>query len=146
MGFGNTLTPANAAHLMCDDETNRLGTVRTETVTWEAMKGDPTFQRPPSHPGHHLIIELNTLSWTRAEFAERIDVDSAWLDRLLDGNESMTALMALKLSFLFGSTARFWMNLQQHYDLAVASMDPSIMTAISRIVPLTDEERAHAYG
>jgi antitoxin HigA-1 len=36
------------------------------------------------------------------------------------GKRSITAATAMRLARYFGSSARFWMNLQSYYDLAIA--------------------------
>ena len=40
-----------------------------------------------------------------------------------DGKRGITAETALRLSCYFGNSARFWMNLQSRYELALAERD-----------------------
>ena len=43
------------------------------------------------------------------------------INEIVHGKRAITADTALRLSRFFGSTARFWMNLQTAYDLDVES-------------------------
>jgi antitoxin HigA-1 len=42
---------------------------------------------------------------------------------ILNGRRAISADTALRLARHFGTSARFWMNLQTRYDLAVAERD-----------------------
>ena len=53
------------------------------------------------------------------QLAKSIDVDSRCVHALVNGKESVTAEMALRLSRFFGTSARFWTGLQSQYDLEV---------------------------
>ena len=42
------------------------------------------------------------------------------ISSILNGKRAITADTALRLARYFGNSARFWMNLQAHYDIEVA--------------------------
>lgn len=86
-------------------------------------EGSPMVNLPPIHPGEILAEELDELHLTPDTLARELDVPVAWLLDILNGERGITAEAALRLSRYFGTSARFWMNLQQSYDLAVAERD-----------------------
>ena len=52
--------------------------------------------------------------------------------------------MCLKISRLLGSTPEFWMRLQADYDLKKAAHNREVMQRVRRIVPVKQQEEAHA--
>ncbi len=76
--------------------------------------------RTPIHPGEHLAEELRELGVTAAELSRQIDVPVNRITGILHGQRGITADTALRLGHWFGTSAQFWMNLQQLYELRVA--------------------------
>ena len=76
--------------------------------------------RTPIHPGEHLADELRELKLSAAELARQIDVPVNRITGILNGERGVTADTALRLGHWFGTSAQFWMNLQQLYELRVA--------------------------
>ncbi|OFX12593.1 MAG: addiction module antidote protein, HigA family [Alphaproteobacteria bacterium RIFOXYD12_FULL_60_8] len=74
---------------------------------------------PPIPPGDHLRDELDAMGISINAFSRALDVPSNRITAILKGKRAITADTALRLSCYFGTTAEFWMNLQQSYDLAV---------------------------
>jgi antitoxin HigA-1 len=79
--------------------------------------------RTPIHPGEHLVEELRELSLSAAELARRIDVPAKRITGILNGRRGLTADTALRLGHWFGTSAQFWMNLQQLYELRRAESE-----------------------
>ena len=80
--------------------------------------------RPPTHPGEMLLEEfLKPLGLTQVELAERIGVSYPRVNELVRGKRAMTPDTALRLERLLGVEAQFWLNLQAHYELAVAQLE-----------------------
>jgi antitoxin HigA-1 len=79
--------------------------------------------RTPIHPGEHLAEELRELSLSAAELARRIDVPVNRITGILNGQRGITADTALRLGHWFGTSAQFWMNLQQIYELRRAEAE-----------------------
>jgi len=79
--------------------------------------------RTPIHPGEHLVEELRELSLSAAELARQIDVPVNRITAILNGQRGITADTALRLGHWFGTSAQFWMNLQQLYELRRAEAE-----------------------
>ena len=74
----------------------------------------------PIHPGEILLEEfLEPLGISQYRVAKDISVPPRRINEIVHGKRSITADTALRLSRYFGSTERFWMNLQIRYDLEV---------------------------
>jgi antitoxin HigA-1 len=73
--------------------------------------------RTAIHPGEHLADALGGLGITAAQLARDIAVPANRVSGILRGRRAITADTALRLSRYFGTSAEFWMNLQQTYDL-----------------------------
>lgn len=85
-----------------------------------------------SHPGILLRDEfLGPLNMKPGSLARAIGVDRTRVKTIIDGKRDITADTALRLAKFFGTTAGFWMNLQQHYDLALA--ETSLSRQLQRI-------------
>lgn len=86
----------------------------------------------PIHPGEDLAEYLDEYSITRHQFAKAIGVSPTRVNRILSRRSPITADIALKIGRAFYTSAEFWMNLQQRYDLEVARAE----TDVSSIQPL----------
>ncbi len=76
--------------------------------------------RTAIHPGEHLADAISGLGITAAQLARDIAVPANRVSGILRGRRAITADTALRLSRYFGTSAQFWMNLQQLYDLRCA--------------------------
>lgn len=75
---------------------------------------------PPIHPGEVLLEEfLKPLAVSQYRLAKDTTVDPRRINEIVLGKRAITADTALRLSRYFGTTERFWMNLQARYDLEV---------------------------
>jgi len=74
------------------------------------------------HPGEHLAEELEALDMSAAELARKIDVPTNRVTQILNGTRGITGDTALRLAHFFGTSAQFWLNLQNLYDLRVAQV------------------------
>jgi addiction module HigA family antidote len=73
---------------------------------------------PPLHPGEILKEEfLKPLEISEYRLADRIHVPRRRLNEIVHGTRSITADTALRLARFFGTSDRFWLNLQAVYDL-----------------------------
>jgi len=74
----------------------------------------------PTHPGEILLEEfLKPLKLSQYRLAKEISVPPRRINEIVHGKRSISADTALRLSRFFGSTDRFWLNLQAGYDLEV---------------------------
>ena len=79
--------------------------------------------RTPIHPGEHLGEEVRELGISAAELARQIDVPVNRVTSIINGQRGITADTALRLGHWFGTSAQFWMKLQQIYELRIAERD-----------------------
>jgi addiction module HigA family antidote len=74
----------------------------------------------PIHPGEVLLEEfLVPLDVTQHRLAVSIGVPPRRINEIVHGKRRITADTALRLARYFGTTDRFWLNLQTRYDLEV---------------------------
>jgi addiction module HigA family antidote len=74
----------------------------------------------PVHPGEILLEEfLVPMGLNQYRVAKDISVPLRRINEIVHGLRSITADTALRLSRYFGTTERFWLNLQTGYDLEV---------------------------
>ena len=72
----------------------------------------------PIHPGEILLEEfLEPLKVSQYRLAKDISVPARRINEIVHGKRGVTADTALRLARYFGTTERFWMNLQTRYDL-----------------------------
>lgn len=70
------------------------------------------------HPGEILIEEfLIPFEITAYKLAKDIGIPQTRVSEIVKGNRRITADTALRLSKYFGNSAKFWLGLQDDYDL-----------------------------
>jgi addiction module HigA family antidote len=70
------------------------------------------------HPGEVLLEEFlkpNNISAYR--LSKDIGIPQTRTSEIIKGNRSITADTALRLSYYFGNSAKFWLGLQNDFDL-----------------------------
>ncbi len=73
---------------------------------------------PPIHPGEILLEEfLKPMGISQYRLSKDIGVPPRRINEIVHGKRSITADTALRLARYFGTSERFWMNLQSRYDL-----------------------------
>lgn len=81
------------------------------------MANSPPFM-PPVHPGEILAEEfLGPLGISQYRLATELAVPPRRINEIVHGTRRVTADTALRLSRFFGTSERFWLNLQSRYDL-----------------------------
>ena len=74
----------------------------------------------PIHPGEILMEEfLEPLGISQYRLAKDISVPPRRINEIVHGKRSISADTALRLARFFGTTERFWLNLQVRYDLEI---------------------------
>jgi addiction module HigA family antidote len=72
------------------------------------------------HPGEVLLHEfLNPLEITAYRLSKDLSIPQTRISQILKGNRRITADTALRLSKYFGNSAKFWLGLQDDYDIEV---------------------------
>ncbi len=79
---------------------------------------------PNIHPGEILMEEfLKPLNISAYRLSKDIGIPQTRTSEILKGNRSVTADTALRLSLYFGTTAKFWLGLQNDYDIEETQKD-----------------------
>ena len=87
------------------------------------------------HPGEVLAEEfLKPLEVSAYRLAKDIGVPATRVSEILHGRRGITADTALRLAKYFGTSAKFWLGLQEDYDLEEESTAKA--KELSAIVPL----------
>ena len=72
----------------------------------------------PIHPGEVLLLDfLEPLDVTQHRLAVSIGVPPRRINEIVHGKRRISADTALRLARFFGTSERFWINLQARYDL-----------------------------
>ena len=70
------------------------------------------------HPGEILLEEfLKPLAVTQYRLAKDLQVPARRINEIVHGKRAISADTALRLARYFGTTDRFWINLQSRFDL-----------------------------
>ena len=78
----------------------------------------PVKKLVPIHPGEVLMEEfLNPMGISQYRLAKETNVSPRRINEIAHGTRAITADTALRLSRYFGTSERFWLNLQTRYDL-----------------------------
>ena len=79
-----------------------------------------TKRLAPVHPGEILLEDfLRPLGLTQYRVAKSLSVPPRRINEIVLGKRAITADTALRLARFFGTSDRFWLNLQTAYDLDV---------------------------
>ena len=78
----------------------------------------PARKLPPTHPGEVLSEEfLKPLGISQYRLAKDVSVPPRRINEIVHGKRGISADTALRLARYFGTTDRFWLNLQARFDL-----------------------------
>jgi antitoxin HigA-1 len=82
--------------------------------------------RKPSHPGKILLKHfLEPMGISQSQFVKHLD--GTWtlskLNEIIHSKRGITEQTALDFSDALGTTPHFWLNLQNNFNLWVASQD-----------------------
>ena len=76
---------------------------------------------PNIHPGDILSEEfLNPLNITAYRLSKDTDIPQTRISQIIKGKRRITADTALRLASYFGTSAKFWLGLQDDYDIEEA--------------------------
>jgi antitoxin HigA-1 len=99
------------------------------------------------HPGEQLREEfMKPHGLSCAQLAEGIGVAAPRVVDIVEERQSVSGEMALRLARYFGTTARFWLDLQRDYDLERAAhelgdrLDLEVKPNVETL-PFTGQER-----
>lgn len=70
------------------------------------------------HPGEILLEEfLKPLNISAYRLSKDIGIPQTRTSEIIKGHRSITADTAIRLSYYFGNSAKFWLGLQNDFDL-----------------------------
>ncbi len=70
------------------------------------------------HPGEILLEEfLRPLEITAYRLSKGTEIPQTRISQIIKGKRRITADTALRLASYFGTTAKFWLGLQNDYDI-----------------------------
>ncbi len=70
------------------------------------------------HPGEILLEEfLKPLNISAYKLSKELGIPQTRTSEIIKGHRSITADTAIRLSYYFGNSAKFWLGLQNDYDL-----------------------------
>jgi antitoxin HigA-1 len=79
-----------------------------------------TRKLPPIHPGEVLLAEfLEPMEISQYRLAHDLSVPPRRINEIVLGKRAISADTALRLARYFGTSDRFWLNLQARFDLEV---------------------------
>ncbi|MFB2557022.1 HigA family addiction module antitoxin [Herbiconiux liangxiaofengii] len=89
----------------------------------------------PIHPGEILLEEfLKPLGISQYRLAQTINVPARRINEIVHGKRGISPDTAARLARAFGTSDRFWTNLQTRYDLELVTEAKT--EELDRIVPL----------
>jgi addiction module HigA family antidote len=90
----------------------------------------------PVHPGELPLEEfLGPLGVSQYQLAKAVSVPARRINETVHGQRRISADTALRLARYFGTSERFWINLQARYDLEVEK--DRLGAALDDIQPLS---------
>jgi len=98
--------------------------------------------RKSVHPGKHLAEQLRELEISAAELARQLKVPTNRITEIMNGQRAVTGDTALRLGHFFGTSAEFWLNLQNLYELRLAEEKSG--AAIKNLPTLADMQKKPA--
>jgi addiction module HigA family antidote len=89
------------------------------------------------HPGEILNYEfLEPFEITAYRLSKDLKIPQTRISEIIKGNRRITADTALRLSKYFGNSAKFWLGIQDDYDIEEEKENKR--TELSEIIQYTD--------
>lgn len=83
--------------------------------------------------GELLADELDARGWTQADFAEILGRPAQFVSEILSGKKEITRESASQIGAALGTSAEFWLNLQDSYFLWRQSQDPEMLENLDAV-------------
>lgn len=95
----------------------------------------------PIHPGVILKQEfMDPFHLSANKLALKLHVPAGRISSIVNGTRAVSPDTALRLSYFFGNSAEFWVNLQSQYDLQIAE-DLQLNEIERTVVPMSKDMR-----
>ena len=87
--------------------------------------------------GQHIVVGsvIDAMDGDQDRLAKAVDVPARRINEIVHGQRRISADTALRLARYFGTSERFWINLQARYDLEVEK--DRLGAALDDIQPLS---------
>lgn len=93
-----------------------------------------TATTAPVHPGEILAEDLADAAISQSSLARALGVPRSRISEIVRGERDISADTALRLARFFGTSERYWLNLQAHYDLE--SVKDGLGDELAKVQPL----------
>jgi antitoxin HigA-1 len=101
-----------------------------------------TNRIPPIHPGEILLEEfMKPMGISQNALAGALKVPPRRINEIIHGKRGITVDTALRLSRHFGTSVRFWIGLQDDYDLDLAEDSLLVERINNEVIPRQDAMR-----
>ena len=91
----------------------------------------------PTHPGELLMEELQCRKISQANFSKQIGVKPSLINEIIKGKRGINTEMAMLFEAALGISAKFWINLQNEYNLQKVKADGTFMARLNEIRKFT---------
>lgn len=94
---------------------------KSKTITKNIIENTHDYLVNHPHPGEIILHDfLEELGVSQREFAKNIKWSPRKVNEIIKGKRGITAVSAIELAKVLGSSADFWMNLQKGWELSEA--------------------------
>ncbi|WP_070137979.1 HigA family addiction module antitoxin [Crocinitomix algicola] len=69
------------------------------------------------HPGEMILDEIMANGYSQSEFAKKLGMNRSQLNEIIKGKRDVNAELATLLEAALGLPAKYWLNLQNQYDI-----------------------------
>lgn len=83
--------------------------------------------------GEHLADELEARGWSQADLADILDRPKQFVSEIITGKKELTRESASQLAAAFGTSAEYWLNLQDSYHLWIQSQDQDSQDVLAQV-------------
>lgn len=83
--------------------------------------------------GEHLADELEARGWTQADFAKILGRPEQFVSEIINGKKEVTRESASQIAAALGTSAEFWLNLQDSYLLWKQAKDPILKATLDEV-------------
>lgn len=84
-------------------------------------------------PGDFLAEELEARHWTQGDFAAVLNRPSQFVSEIITGKKEITRESAAQIAAALGTSAEYWLNLQNAYQLWRQSEDDTAQAALDAV-------------
>ena len=116
---------------MCNGELYLSLKMEVQKMLESQIITDEDEKLPNIHPWEILKEDfLDAMNISAYRLAKEINVPETRISEIIHGKRSITADTAIRFSKFFGTTAEFWLNLQNLYDLEEENNREPLKTSV----------------